>query len=75
VEIRQRGQPGGLNLNQPRGFDITPGTPLEGGIRHDIKISDPTKSIPVARIPKFPLVDSVRVILALELFVVITWQK
>jgi hypothetical protein len=41
-------------------------------MRHDIKISDPPESIPVARIPKFPLVDGVRVISGLGSFVDIT---
>jgi hypothetical protein len=44
-------------------------------MRHDIKISDPPESIPVARISKFPLVDSVRVISGLGLFVDITWVE
>lgn len=44
-------------------------------MRHGIKVSDPPESIPVARTPKFPLVDGVRVISGLGLFVNITWVE
>ena len=35
---------------------------MESNIRYNIKVNNPAESIPVIRIPKFPFINSIRVI-------------